>query len=158
MPVRRSNLAAVAALATGASCAAPHDAPPLIAAAENGDRGAVRAHVHNQEAFVSSNLAARRGRRDRVAVVRFDDPCAHGATMDKWTPAATGKRFALSEILAPLEPFKDDVCIVSGLAHAPVAPWTGEDTGSAENHVRAAAVFLSGAHPVKGDRARRWRI
>jgi hypothetical protein len=34
-----------------------------------------------------------------------------------------------------------------------VAPWTGEDTGGAENHVRAAAVFLSGAHPIKGDRA-----
>jgi hypothetical protein len=77
----------------------------------------------------------------------------HGATMDKWTPAATGKRFELSEILAPLEPFKDRLCVVSGLAHAPVAPWTGEDTGGAENHVRAAAVFLSGAHPIKGDRA-----
>ena len=77
----------------------------------------------------------------------------HGATMDKWTPAATGKRFELSETLAPLAPFKNDICVVSGLAHGPVAPWTGEDTGGAENHVRAAAVFLSGAHPVKGDRA-----
>jgi hypothetical protein len=77
----------------------------------------------------------------------------HGATMDKWTPATTGTSFAMSEILAPLEPFRSNVCVVSGLAHAPVAPWTGEDTGGAENHVRAAAVFLSGAHPVKGDRA-----
>jgi hypothetical protein len=77
----------------------------------------------------------------------------HGATMDKWTPAATGSRFELSEILAPLEPFREELCVVSGLAHAQVAPWTGEDTGGAENHVRAAAVFLSGAHPVKGDRA-----
>jgi hypothetical protein len=55
--------------------------------------------------------------------------------------------------LAPLAPFKDTLCVVSGLAHAPVAPWVGEDTGGAENHVRAAAVFLSGAHPIKGDRA-----
>ncbi len=77
----------------------------------------------------------------------------HGATMDKWTPAATGSRFELSEILSPLQPFKDQICVVSGLAHAQVAPWTGEDTGGAENHVRAAAVFLSGAHPVKGDQA-----
>ncbi len=75
--------------------------------------------------------------------------------MDKWTPAATGTRFELSEILAPLEPFKNQLCVVSGLAHAAVAPWTGEDTGGAENHVRAAAVFLSGAHPVKGDQAHR---
>ncbi len=77
----------------------------------------------------------------------------HGATMDKWTPSTTGTTFAMSETLAPLEPFRANVCVVSGLAHAPVAPWTGEDTGGAENHVRAAAVFLSGAHPVKGDRA-----
>jgi hypothetical protein len=77
----------------------------------------------------------------------------HGATMDKWTPAATGANFELSETLAPLAPFRDQLCVVRGLAHAPVAPWAGEDTGGAENHVRAAAVFLSGAHPVKGDRA-----
>ena len=77
----------------------------------------------------------------------------HGATMDKWTPAATGSRFALSEILAPLEPFKNQLCAGSGLAPAPVAPWVAEDTGGAENHVRAVAVFLTGAHPVKGERA-----
>jgi hypothetical protein len=77
----------------------------------------------------------------------------HGATMDLWTPAGAGRDFELSEILAPLAPFRDRVCIVSDLAHAQVAPWEGEDTGGAENHVRAAAVFLSGAHPVKGDAA-----
>jgi len=77
----------------------------------------------------------------------------HGATMDKWTPAATGSRFELSEILSPLDAFKNQICVVSGLAHAPVAPWTGEDTGGAENHVRAVAVFLTGAHPVKGEHA-----
>jgi hypothetical protein len=55
--------------------------------------------------------------------------------------------------LQPLEPFRDRVCVVSNLAHAPVAPWSGEDTGGAENHVRAAAVFLSGAHPVKKNEA-----
>jgi hypothetical protein len=77
----------------------------------------------------------------------------HGATMDKWTPAAEGTGFAFSEILQPLEPFRDRICVVSDLAHAAVAPWTGEDTGGAENHVRAAAVFLSGAHPVKKNEA-----
>ncbi len=77
----------------------------------------------------------------------------HGATMDKWTPAAEGTSFEFTEILEPLEHFRDRLSIVSDLAHAPVAPWTGEDTGGAENHVRAAAVFLTGAHPVKGDRA-----
>ena len=47
----------------------------------------------------------------------------------------------------------DRLVVVSDLAHAPVAPATGEDTGGAENHVRAAAVFLSGAHPVKKNEA-----
>jgi hypothetical protein len=77
----------------------------------------------------------------------------HGATMDKWTPTAEGTAFEFPEILQPLERLRDRVCVVSNLAHAPVAPWTGEDTGGAENHVRAAAVFLSGAHPVKKNEA-----
>jgi hypothetical protein len=77
----------------------------------------------------------------------------HGATMDKWTPAGQGTTFEFSEILKPLEPFRDRVSVVSDLAHAAVAPWTGEDTGGAENHVRAAAVFLSGTHPVKKSEA-----
>jgi hypothetical protein len=77
----------------------------------------------------------------------------HGATMDKWTPATAGTGFQFSEILQPLEPFRNHINVISDLAHAPVAPWTGEDTGGAENHVRAAAVFLSGAHPVKKNEA-----
>jgi len=77
----------------------------------------------------------------------------HGATMDKWTPTTEGTGFQFSEILQPLEPFRNYVNVVSDLAHQPVAPWTGEDTGGAENHVRAAAVFLSGAHPVKKNEA-----
>jgi len=77
----------------------------------------------------------------------------HGATMDKWTPSGEGTAFEFSEILKPLEAFRDRVTVVSNLAHKAVAPWTGEDTGGAENHVRAAAVFLSGAHPVKKNEA-----
>jgi Protein of unknown function (DUF1552) len=39
----------------------------------------------------------------------------HGAVMDRWQPEATGKRFDLPQILAPYEPFKDSMTIVSGL-------------------------------------------
>ena len=87
--------------------------------------------------------------RSRLACIYIP----HGATMDKWTPAGVGRDFEFSEILEPLSGFRRHVNIVSDLAHAPVAPWSGEDTGGAENHVRAAAVFLSGAHPVKGEHA-----
>jgi hypothetical protein len=46
-----------------------------------------------------------------------------------------GTGFQFSEILQPLEPFRNYVNVVSDLAHQPVAPWSGEDTGGAENHV-----------------------
>ena len=71
----------------------------------------------------------------------------HGATMDKWTPAADGKGFAFTEILSPLEKFRDRVSIVSNLAH-PAAGGVGSDAGA--DHARSAAVFLSGVHPEQG--------
>jgi hypothetical protein len=71
----------------------------------------------------------------------------HGATMDKWTPAADGKGFEFTEILGPLEKFRDRVSIVSNLAH-PAAGGVGSDAGA--DHARSAAVFLSGVHPEQG--------
>jgi len=78
----------------------------------------------------------------------------HGATMDLWTPKTVGKDFAFSQILKPFEPFRQSINVISNLGHKNVAPVTGEDTGGAENHTRAAAVFLTGAHPYKGDVAK----
>jgi hypothetical protein len=71
----------------------------------------------------------------------------HGATMDKWTPSAEGKGFQFTEILSPLEKFRDRVSIVSNLAH-PAAGGVGSDAGA--DHARSAAVFLSGVHPEQG--------
>ncbi len=39
----------------------------------------------------------------------------HGAVIDRWTPRATGRAFELPQILAPFEPFKADMTVVSGL-------------------------------------------
>jgi hypothetical protein len=39
----------------------------------------------------------------------------HGAIMGQWTPANDGKAFELAPILSPLEPFKKQLTIVSGL-------------------------------------------
>jgi hypothetical protein len=77
----------------------------------------------------------------------------HGATMDKWTPGATGTGFEFTEILKPLEPFRDHVNIVSGLAHPYVAGAGGADVSAGANHTRAAAVFLTGAVPERGAQA-----
>jgi hypothetical protein len=77
----------------------------------------------------------------------------HGATMDKWTPATEGTGFEFTEILKPLEPFRDRVNIVSGLAHPYVAGAGGADVSAGANHTRAAAVFLTGAVPERGPQA-----
>jgi hypothetical protein len=77
----------------------------------------------------------------------------HGATMARWTPTAEGKNFEFSPILKPLEPWREYVNVLSNLTHSVVGPMAGEDAGGAENHNRAIAAFLTGAHPVKGERA-----
>src|SRR5919112_5846989 len=43
----------------------------------------------------------------------------HGAIMEQWTPAAEGRNFELTPILKPLEPFKSQLTIVSGLENKP---------------------------------------
>ena len=87
----------------------------------------------------------------RTRFVAFYVP--HGATMDKWTPAAEGTGWAFTEILKPLEPFRDHINIVSGLAHPYVAGAGGGDVSAGANHTRAAAVFLTGAVPERGPQA-----
>jgi hypothetical protein len=57
-----------------------------------------------------------------------------GAIMDRWTPSTTGSDFAFSPILKPLEPFRDDVVVVSGLGN------TRGDGG----HAPGPNCFLSG--------------
>lgn len=70
----------------------------------------------------------------------------HGATMSRWTPATAGKNFEFSEILKPLEKFRERVNVVTGLG-LPLAYGPG---GATANHNRSAATFLSGAKPQGG--------
>jgi hypothetical protein len=70
----------------------------------------------------------------RMAFVYFP----HGAIMNEWTPAETGREFQLGRILEPLAPFKDRLTIVSGLenrhAYGPV-------------HAITPGTWLSGVSP-----------
>jgi hypothetical protein len=68
---------------------------------------------------------------------------ANGAIMDKWTPAAVGSSFELPPTLRPLEPFRDQMVVVSGLDQA-MAYGIGDGSG---DHSRAGAAWLSGVHP-----------
>lgn len=69
----------------------------------------------------------------------------NGVTIKDWTPAATGADFEFTRILKPLEPFRDSLSVLSGLAHHN-AEGLGDGAG---DHARAGASFLTGVHPKK---------
>ena len=70
---------------------------------------------------------------------------ANGVIMQDWTPADEGAGFAFSRTLMPVEPFRDDLLVVSGLAHR-----NGEALGDGPgDHARAGASWLTGVHPKK---------
>ena len=64
----------------------------------------------------------------------------HGADMASWTPANAGRGFDLSPTLQVLEPFKDQLTVISNLKRA---------GGVAEMHAAAACGWLSGAIPKR---------
>ena len=69
--------------------------------------------------------------------------------MDKWTPATEGRDFEFTEILKPLEPFRERINVVSNL-YAPSA--YGADASAGANHERSSAVFLTAARAEEGAR------
>ena len=66
----------------------------------------------------------------------------NGVIQEQWVPATTGAGFDLAPILSPLEPFRDRLLVVSGLAHRQADSF-GDGNG---DHPRATAVWLSGVH------------
>jgi hypothetical protein len=75
----------------------------------------------------------------------------HGAVMNNWTPAGEGTNWEISRSLKPLEPFKNQLVVVSNLAHKNAAPAGPGDNGG--DHTRSPAVFLNGVHPKRTDGA-----
>ncbi len=70
---------------------------------------------------------------------------ANGVIMKDWTPTETGSGFVLPSTLTPIESFRDQALVVSGLAHR-----NGEALGDGPgDHARAGASWLTGAHPKK---------
>src|SRR5262245_47749168 len=65
----------------------------------------------------------------------------HGAVMANWTPAEEGA-LTLSPTLSSLEPYKDQVVVISNLWHAMAGPQGPGDNGG--DHTRCPAVFLNG--------------
>ena len=68
-----------------------------------------------------------------------------GAIQSRWAPAAEGAGFEFSPTLAALEPFRERVLVLSGLAQVQ-ARALGDGPG---DHAREGAVWLTGVHPKK---------
>ena len=71
----------------------------------------------------------------RVAFVGFP----HGAIMDHWSPKQTGSNYEMSEILKPLEAYRQHMTIISGLRNKP-----GE---TPEPHAYIESTWLSCVKP-----------
>jgi hypothetical protein len=67
---------------------------------------------------------------------------ANGVIQKQWTPATTGALVELPPILQSLEPVKDHLNVISGLAHLQ-ADTFGDGTG---DHPRSSAAWLTGVH------------
>jgi Protein of unknown function (DUF1552) len=69
----------------------------------------------------------------------------NGITMGDWTPKAQGAGFEYTRVLKPLERFREDTLVLSGLSHR-----NGNALGDGPgDHARAAASYLTGVHPRK---------
>lgn len=69
----------------------------------------------------------------------------NGAVMANWTPATAGKDYTFPSILKPIEKYREDLFVLTGLA-AHNGNALGDGGG---DHARAAASFLTGVHPKK---------
>jgi hypothetical protein len=65
--------------------------------------------------------------------------------MKHWTPEQTGSSFELPRILQPLAPVRDQLTVLSGLAHDKALP-NGDGAG---DHARASATFLTACQARK---------
>jgi Protein of unknown function (DUF1552) len=62
-----------------------------------------------------------------------------------WTPRTVGANFQFSPTMKPLEPYRNDLVVFSGLAQV-----NGRALGDGPgDHARATATFLTGVHPYK---------
>jgi hypothetical protein len=69
----------------------------------------------------------------------------NGVHMSDWTPKDVGSGFQIPATLKPLEAYKDDLLVLTGLAQHN-AEALGDGPG---DHARSLACFLTGAHPLK---------
>src|SRR5678809_1041759 len=67
---------------------------------------------------------------------------ANGAIMEQWIPASVGAGFDFKPILQPIEPFKDQIVVVTNLTRSHPGSQVGD-------HAVSAAGFLTGVWPKR---------
>jgi hypothetical protein len=88
-------------------------------------------------------MAAAAGPVHRLGVVYHPN----GVIYDQWLPTGVGTDFKLSPTLAALQPFRDQLIVVTGLA-SDEAEALGDGGG---DHSRASGTYLTGVHVRKSD-------
>ena len=69
----------------------------------------------------------------------------NGVTLADWTPKGEGAGFEFSRILKPLEPYRERIVVLSGLAQK-----NGNALGDGPgDHARSGGAYLTGVHPRK---------
>ena len=71
----------------------------------------------------------------------------NGVIYQNWLPKGAGREFEFSPILAPLEPFRDQLIVVTDLS-SHQAEALGDGGG---DHSRASGSYLTGVHVRKSD-------
>ena len=92
-------------------------------------------------ALASINETARAARRFSIVYV------PNGMNMKFWTPETAGSSFELPRTLKPLEPWKEQMLVLSGMNNSSGDALPGE--GESAPHERAGGVFLTGVHPLR---------
>jgi hypothetical protein len=70
-----------------------------------------------------------------------------GMIMDRWTPTTEGAGFAFTPTMKALEPFRDRMLVLSGLAQV-----NGRALGDGPgDHAREGATWLTGVHPRRSE-------
>jgi hypothetical protein len=87
----------------------------------------------------------------RIGFIYMPNGVAKNSTgIDYWTPKGEGAGFELSQILTPLQPFRDRMLVVSGLDHNQAE--TGND-GASGDHTRGTSSWLTGVYPKRTEGA-----
>jgi hypothetical protein len=71
----------------------------------------------------------------------------NGVIYENWLPTGVGRSFELSRTLAPLQPFRDQLVVITGLS-SHQAEALGDGGG---DHSRASGSYLTGVHVRKSD-------